>query len=486
MFFDDAALPPPARRIFCNRTLNLRGIEAIGFDMDYTLVHYHVERWEQRAYEHARARLATEGIPVDGLVFDPSLATIGLIVDCELGNLVKANRFGYVKRACHGTAMMDFEAQRAAYERTVVDLAERRWVFANTLFSLSEACLYMQLVDLFDQGKLAGTPLAGASYARLYEAVRNVLDASHLEGQLKAEIVADPERFVFIDEELPLALMDLRAAGKKLCVITNSEWSYTQAMMSHCFDRFLDGKGWRSLFDLVVVGARKPAFFTEKMPAFEVIDDDGRLLPRTGKLELGKTYLGGHAALVERSIVLRGEGMLYIGDHIFSDVHISKSFNRWRTCLVLRELERELEALEGFKPAQHDLSRLMNEKEHLEHRYSLMRLAVQRAEKGYGPKTEKLDLGRLRGEMRELRAQLVGLDEKIAPLAKQSGELGNARWGLILRTGNDKSHLARQIERHADVYTSRVSNFLATTPFVYLRSPRGSLPHDSGPEGGVD
>lgn len=486
MFFADASLPPPARRIYCNRTLNLRSIEAIGFDMDYTLVHYHVEQWEQHAYEHARSRLLADGLPVQALTFDADLATLGLIVDSELGNLVKANRFGYVKRACHGTAMMEFEAQRTAYERTVVDLADRRWVFANTLFSLSEACLYMQLVDLFDQGKLAGTTLEKASYVKLYERVRQVLDASHLEGQLKAEIVADPDRFVVVDPEVPLALMDLRASGKKLCVITNSEWSYTRAMMSHVFDRFLDGRGWRSLFDLVIVGARKPAFFTERMPAFEVMDDEGRLLPRTGKLEANKTYLGGHAALVEASLGLRGEDVLYIGDHIFADVNISKSVNRWRTGLVLRELERELEALESFKPAQRELTRLMAEKEHHEHRYSLMRLAVQRIEKGYGPRSERMDLGKLRAEMRELRAVLVGMDEKIAPLAKQSGELGNTRWGLILRTGNDKSHLARQIERHADVYTSRVANLLATTPFVYLRSPRGSLPHDSGPEGGAE
>lgn len=486
MFFDDVSLPPPSRRIFCNRTLNLRSIQAIGFDMDYTLVHYHVEQWEQRAYEHARSRLAADGLPVEGLTFDAELATLGLIVDSELGNLVKANRFGYVKRACHGTAMMDFEAQRTAYERTVVDLADRRWVFANTLFSLSEACLYMQLVDLFDQGKLAGTPLATASYGKLYERVRQVLDASHLEGQLKAEIVADPERYVVLDPELALALMDLRASGKKLCVITNSEWSYTQAMMSHVFDRFLDGRGWRSLFEVVIVGARKPAFFTERMPAFEVVDTEGHLLPRTGKLETNKVYLGGHARLLEESLGLRGEDILYIGDHIFADVNISKSINRWRTGLVLRELERELEALESFKPAQRELTRLMDEKELLEHRYSLMRLAVQRLEKGYGPRSEKIDHGKLRADMRELRAELVALDERIAPLAKQSGELGNARWGLILRTGNDKSHLARQIERHADVYTSRVANLLASTPFVYLRSPRGSLPHDSGPEGGVE
>jgi 5'-nucleotidase len=486
MMFDDLSLPPPSRRIYCNRTLNLRSIEAIGFDMDYTLVHYHVEQWEQRAYEHARSRLLADGLPVEGLTFDPELATLGLIVDTELGNLVKANRFGYVKRACHGMAMMGFEAQRVAYERTIVDLADKRWVFANTLFSLSEACLYMQLVDLFDQKKLEGTPLERASYAALYERVRQVLDASHLEGQLKAEIMSDPDRFVVLDPEIPLALMDLRAAGKKLCVITNSEWSYTRAMMSHVFDRFLDGRGWRSLFDLVIVGARKPAFFTERMPAFEVIDEDGRLLPRTGKLETGKVYLGGHARLIEQSLGLRGEGILYIGDHIFADVNISKSINRWRTGLILRELERELDALETFKAAQRELTRLMADKELLEHRYSLMRLTVQRTDKGYGPRSEKLDLGRLRADMRELRSQLVSLDERIAPLAKQSGELGNARWGLILRTGNDKSHLARQIERHADVYTSRVANLLASTPFVYLRSPRGSLPHDSGPEGGAE
>ena len=57
--------------------------------------------------------------------------------------------------------------------------------------------------------------------------------------------------------------------------------------------------------------------------------------------------------------------------------------------------------------------------------------------------------------------------------------LSSERWGLLMRAGNDKSHLARQVERYADIYMSRVSNFLYQTPFVYLRSIRGSLPHDS-------
>ena len=47
-----------------------------------------------------------------------------------------------------------------------------------------------------------------------------------------------------------------------------------------------------------------------------------------------------------------------------------------------------------------------------------------------------------------------------------------------MRAGSDKSLFARQIERYADVYTTRVSNFLAETPYGYLRAARSNLPHD--------
>ena len=65
-----------------------------------------------------------------------------------------------------------------------------------------------------------------------------------------------------------------------------------------------------------------------------------------------------------------------------------------------------------------------------------------------------------------------------APLAEAAAKLGNPRWGLLMRAGNDKSHMARQVERYADIYLSRVADFAAHTPFAYLRSARGSLPHD--------
>ena len=464
----------PARGLFCNRTLNLRSIRAIGYDMDYTLIHYKMREWEQRAYSYIREGLLREGWPVEDLTFDPDLVIRGLIIDREHGNVVKANRFGYVKRAYHGTEPLDFETQRDTYQRTLVDLNEPRWLFLNTLFSISEACMYMQLVDLLDAGKLSGS----MGYGGLYERVRQTLDEAHMEGRLKNEIINNPERFVDLDDEMPLALLDQKEAGKKILLITNSEWEYARPMLEYAMDPFLPGKmTWRDLFDIAIVGARKPDFFSVKSPAFRVVSDDGLLREHNGQLDEGEVYVGGNAALVEKSLGLEGEQILYVGDHLFVDVNISKSVLRWRTALIVRELEDEIAALQRFIDKQEQLTEMMKRKEKMEAEYSAMRLRLQRARNDYGP-DDDCNPKELEEAMNTLREQLVTLDEKIAPLAKESGTLLNGNWGPLMRTGKDKSHFARQVERYADIYTARVSNFLYHTPFVYLRSHRGSLPHD--------
>lgn len=39
------------KQIFCNRSLNMKNIVAVGFDMDYTLAQYKPETFESLAYE---------------------------------------------------------------------------------------------------------------------------------------------------------------------------------------------------------------------------------------------------------------------------------------------------------------------------------------------------------------------------------------------------------------------------------------------------
>lgn len=476
MSMDGNLPPPPERRVFCNRTLNLRAIRAVGFDMDYTLVHYDVPVWEERAFHHVRQRLVERGLPVADMEFDPHQFARGLILDTALGNVIKANRFGYVTRASHGTRMLPHPQQRAIYSQVWVDLAESRWVFLNTLFSLSEASLYAQLVDRLDAGALP----AELDYGALCELVRLTMDAAHLEGQLKAEIIARPERFVPLDPEVPRALLDLKHAGKRLFLATNSEWHYTQAMLGYALDRYLPPGGWRDLFDLVVVQARKPGFFDGNAPFQEVEEASGAVRPLAGGLRQGGVYLGGNAQQLQEHLGLGGEAILYVGDHVYADVHVSSQIRRWRTALILRELEDDIAAEQAFAGQQRELEELMAQKEAVDGEQARLRLCLQRIERGEpvpvgAPARAPVIVERLR----ELRAAAEALDARIAPLAQRSSELGHPQWGPLLRAGNDKSRLARQIEGHADVYTSRVGNFLHLTPFAYLRAARGSLPHDA-------
>lgn len=469
--------PPPNRRVFCNRTLNLRATQAIGYDMDYTLIHYCEQEWERRAYEHVRESLAQRGWPVDELIFRGDLMERGLVLDIELGNILEANRFGYVKQAYHGTQPIDFRDVREVYARTIVDLAEPRFVFLNTLFSLSEGCIYAQLVDLLDRKALPSPPTLG--YSDLYQVVRQSLSQAHAEGQIKAEIARDPDRFVVLDPETPLTLLDQKRAGKKVLLITNSGWHYSRDMMSYAFDRFLpDGMTWKDLFDLIIVSARKPDFFSSRSPFFEVVDEENGLLqPTVSGLRAGGSYVGGNAHEVESFLGLQGREILYVGDHIFGDVHVTKKLLRWRTALVLRELEQEIAATEAFAERQQQLTALMAEKEKLEFAFCQARVAKMRAEAKYGPEPE-MSPQQLDAAMGELREKLADLDHKIAPLAKSSAELSHPLWGPLLRAGNDKSLLTRQLERSADIYTSRVSNLLYETPFAYIRSRRSPMPHD--------
>jgi HAD superfamily 5'-nucleotidase-like hydrolase len=472
--------PPPERKIFANRTLNMRSIQAIGYDMDYTLINYDVMRWERAMYEYLKRRVLELGWPVEDLVYDPEMTIRGLVLDNKLGNFVKPNRFGYVKRAYHGTTPLDFKSVRRLYSRISVDIREDRWLLLTTLFDLPLGCMYAQLVDKHDR---KGLPKV-VGYADLAERMISNLDAAYAEGMMRNEILKDPAGYVVADAEIPLTLLDQKHAGKKLILITDSEWEFVGKIMPYAFDPHLPpGMTWRDLFDLVIVSAGKPNFFRQKQPAFELASEEGLLKRVVGALKKGSIYIGGHAELVEEAFGLRGGEIMYVGDHVESDVHATKSMHRWRTGLVLRELEIEIACLQECCDQQAELSKLMTQKTELERQQAQLLLQVQREAQGYGSKSS-VSIIDLRQRIDEIKKEISDLDARLGPLAQEAGRLFNPHWGLLTRAGYDKSYLTRLLEGYADIYMTRVSNFLYQTPFAYLRSTRSSLPHDGGSVGG--
>ncbi|CAK9170139.1 unnamed protein product [Ilex paraguariensis] len=360
------------------------------------------------------------------------------------------------------------------YGRELVDLRkESRWEFLNTLFSVSEAVAYMQMVDRLDDGFIE-TMLGPLDYKGLYKAVGKALFRAHVEGQLKSEIMSKPELFVETDSELPLALLDQKEAGKRLLLITNSDYHYTDKMMRHSFNRFLpNDMGWRDLFDMVIVSARKPEFFQMSHPMYEVVTGEGLMRP-CFKACPGGLYSGGSAQMIENSLDIHGDEILYVGDHIYTDVSQSKVHLRWRTALICRELEEEYSALICSRDHRATLIELINQKEVVGDLFNQLRLALQRRTKERPAQTiaaTHLNDKELTESIQKLLIVMQRLDQKIAPMLEADGEHFNRRWGFLSRAGLwDKSHLMRQIEKYADIYTSRVSNFLHYTPFMYFRS----------------
>ncbi|KAH9766604.1 HAD-superfamily hydrolase subfamily IG 5'-nucleotidase [Citrus sinensis] len=416
---NDFGIPSPSsarnspRGIFCSRTLNLRSISAIGYDMDYTLMHYNVMAWEGRAYDYCMVNLRNMGFPVEGLAFDPDLVIRGLVIDKEKGNLVKADRFGYVKRAMHGTTMLSNRAVRWSTD----------W-----------------MKELLDPNLV---PLIIKDFIRQYVAVGKALFRAHVEGQLKSEIMSKPELFVEPDPELPLALLDQKE---------------------------------------VIVSARKPEFFQMSHPLYEVVTGEGLMRP-CFKARTGGLYSGGSAQMIENSLNIHGDEILYVGDHIYTDVSQSKVHLRWRTALICRELEEEYNALINSRGQRARLVELINQKEVVGDLFNQLRLSLQRRNRGHPAQTlaaTNMDDQELTESMQKLLVVMQRLDQKIAPMLESDGELFNKRWGFLSRAGLwDKSHLMRQIEKYADIYTSRVSNFLHYTPFMYFRSQEQTLAHDS-------
>jgi len=250
-------------------------------------------------------------------------------------------------------------------------------------------------------------------------------------------------------------------------------------MMSYAYDRFLpEGMKWRDLFDMVIVQARKPDFFTGNMSLYEVVTADGLMRPVLDAKK-GGLFCGGSASMVEKALLVSGDEILYVGDHIYTDAALAKLNFRWRTALIIRELEREIESLALGKPHREKLKDFMHKKELLSDVFNQLRLARQRYMHGHHTMSSFDDEDNVNDTLAQLLMVMEALDAQIGPMLEQDGSHFNTRWGYLSRAGlNDKSQLCRQIEKYADIYTSRVSNFLRFTPFVYFRSPDQSLPHD--------
>nr|CAD7588684.1 unnamed protein product [Timema genevievae] len=364
-----------ADEIFVNRSLHLENIKFYGFDMDYTLAEYKSPQYERLGFNLVKARLVSLGYPQEILEFeyDPSFPVRGLWFDSQFGNLLKVDAYGNILVCVHGFEFLKHSQVYELYPNKFLQLDESRVYVLNTLFNLPETYLLACLIDFFTNFP---------EYTRI------------------------------------------RESGAKVFLLTNSEYCFTDKIMTYLFD-FPHGarldephRNWKSYFDTIVVDARKPLFFGEGTILRQVDTTTGALKIGThmGPLQKEQVYSGGSCDVFTELIGAKGKDVLYVGDHIFGDILKSKKIRGWRTFLIVPELVQELHVW-----------------------------------------TDKC----------QLFAELQSLDVML-------GEMYN-----LFRSGSRQTFFSSQVVRYADLYAATFLN-LIYYPFSYMfRAPAMLMPHES-------
>ncbi len=472
---------PLARQVFVNRTLRMDKIEAVGFDMDYTLAIYQLRQMEELAFRMTAGHLVAKcGYPAAliEVPYDPDFVIRGVVVDKLHGNLFKMDRHNHVGRGVHGRRPIPDEALHRLYREEKIHLSSPRFAWLDTLFALPEGCLFAEAIELLERGG------AEVGYGKLFDDIREAIDTVHRDGSLKAVVLADLPRYLVRDPELGPALHKLRSGGKRLFLLTNSHADYTDAVMRHVLDGVLpEYASWRSYFDAVITDAAKPGFFGERRPLL-LLRPDGTAAGEATSLERGKTYQGGDLARLEELLGVGGDRVLYVGDHIYGDILRSRKSSLWRTALVVEELERELDWLNGHRDVLGELAGLERRRVQLEDAVASHRTALNQAERrrdkapaGEGARAEE-ESRRIREELDALRGALREAGERIDALARALETGVNPTWGFLFKEGNENSRFGEQVEDYACLYTSRASNFGYYSPIERFRSPRAAMPHE--------
>jgi HAD superfamily 5'-nucleotidase-like hydrolase len=455
-------------------------IEWVGFDMDYTLAIYRQAEIDRLSIEATVKKLVERGYPPELIEakYDERFPLRGILIDKQEGNLLKMDRYKFVAKAFHGSRELPRERRRALYHQRKIRVDTDRYHWIDTLYALPEAAVYAGAVDFFDA---RGDQV---DYAQLFTDIRESIDEAHRDGSIVDVIERDLERFVVRDPELAPTLHKLRSAGKKLFLLTNSRAGYTESMMTFLLgDAMQEYPTWRHYFDVIVVAASKPQFFTGRRPFME-FRGKGEESTRASRFERLKIYEGGNLADFERLLGVNGDQVLYVGDHIYGDMLRSKKESAWRTVMIVQEMGDELRATQESREDFAEIDRIEARRERLMDELRVRQARLKMLEREQGADANERDPDSpWRAEKRaieSIRQALREDEERERALERMIDERFHRGWGSLFKEGVEVSSFGDQVEEYACLYTMKVSNLGYYSPMHYYRSPRDYMPHERG------
>ncbi|KAM9074424.1 5'-nucleotidase domain-containing protein 2 isoform 1-T1 [Megaptera novaeangliae] len=497
--------------IYANNEISLRDVEVYGFDYDYTLAQY-ADTLHPEIFSAARDILIEHYKYPEGIRkydYNPSFAIRGLHYDIQKSLLMKIDAFHYVQlgTAYRGLQPVPDEEVIDLYGGTQhIPLYQMSGFYGKgpsikqfmDIFSLPEMALLSCVVDHF-----LGHGLE-FDQAHLYKDVTDAIRDVHVKGLMYQWIERDMEKYILRGDETFAVLSRLVAHGKQLFLITNSPFSFVDKGMRH-----MVGADWRQLFDVVIVQADKPSFFTDRRKYGPGRGDgprerglasacrpvclgwghplaDGQAFqPTLGLSEnlmrrahcigtvspawkrarsIGRKWLPGPAigplcAVLSSSVKegnlfdflrlteWRGPRVLYFGDHLYSDLADLMLRHGWRTGAIIPELEREI--------------RIINTEQYMHS------LTWQQALTGLLERMQTYQ----DAESRQVLATWMKERQELRCITKA---LFNAQFGSIFRTFHNPTYFSRRLVRFSDLYMASLScllNYRVDFTFYPRRTP---------------
>ncbi|XP_073448551.1 5'-nucleotidase domain-containing protein 2 [Aquarana catesbeiana] len=436
--------------ICSNNEISLADIEIYGFDYDYTLAEYSNEL-HKMIFNTARDILIKQYKYPEGIgkyEYIPGFAIRGLHYDIQKSLLMKIDAFHYIQL---GTA---YRGLKAVPDEEVIELyggSPHIPLFQMSdfygkgssmkqfmdIFSLPEMTLISCVTDFFITNGIDFDPV------NLYKDTTDAIRDVHVKGMIYEWIEKDMEHYILHREEIYAVLKRLVRHNKKVFLITNSPFSFVNKGMI-----YMVGKNWRDLFDVIIVKADKPAFFTDRRKPFRRLDEKGSMQwDRINSLEKGKIYKQGNLFDFLQLTGWRGSKVLYFGDHLYSDLADLMLRHGWRTGAIVPELETEI--------------RIINTEQYMHS------LTWQQALTGL---LERMQMYQ-DAESKQVLKEWMRERQELRSITKN---LFNPQFGSIFRTYHNPTYFSRRLIRFSDIYMASIGcllNYDINFTFYPRRTP---------------
>ncbi|XP_039290743.1 5'-nucleotidase domain-containing protein 3 isoform X1 [Nilaparvata lugens] len=451
--------------VFACNELDLDEVNVYGFDYDYTLAMYK-PTMDYLLYNLGREKLIEKyKYPRDiaELEYKPGFAVRGLHYDIEKGLLMKIDSFLQIQLGTvyRGLSPVSDQQVLHLYKNKIIPLAlvethgrnsqkqmcfvpqkyfTSKMVQLADLFSVPEMSLLCNVAEFFEQKHIDYHPEI------LFRDVKNSVSASHL--VMHKKLQENIPHYLEKNPDMRLYFERLVKANKKLFLVTNSPHNFVNKGM-----QWMVGPDWESFFDVIIVQARKPMFFTDESRPIRLYDkhSETQLWDRVTALEKGNIYFEGTVAQLQDMTGWRGSEVLYFGDHPYSDLADVTLEHGWRTGAIISELTHEIETLNNVE---------------FKKNVNWLQMLTQLIEDW---------------QDHEDAATIAAVNEWIKERDQLRQDIKcvfNEQFGSVFRTYHNPTYFSRRLFRFADIYTSSVTNLLQFSVHHTFYPRRGVMPHE--------